>query len=213
MPASLMKVPFLITYLKMSEKNPSLLNEKYTFNNTYNSAKTQEILSKSIEPGKSYTVKELIQSMIQYSDNNATFLLAEHIDNDVLNAVFTDFGLQKPQMGSSNLFMSADEYSRFMRALINGTYLTKANSEMAIDILTQSVFDQGIQHDLPKSIAIAHKFGESGNEKEQQLHESGIVYLENKPYLITVMTKGSNKLKLEEVIQKISYKVFNSMKS
>lgn len=213
MPASLMKVPFLITFLKMSEKNPGLLQEKYTFNKDFSKTKTPEVLAKSIEQGKSYTVEELLQYMIQYSDNNATYLLSEHIDNAMLNAVFTDFGLQAPQLGSVNLFMSAEEYSRFMRSLVNGTYLTKANSEKAIALLTTSVFDKGIQHDLPKDISIAHKFGESGNENEMQLHESGIVYLENKPYLITVMTKGSNKTHLEQVIQRISSKVYQSLKS
>lgn len=213
MPASLMKVPFLITFLKMNEETPGILNKKITFNKSFNSVKTPVTLSNSIEMGKSYEIRELLKYMIKYSDNNATFLLSENINVATLNRVFTEMGLEEPKLGSTNLFMTAFEYSRFMRSLVNGTYLTREDSEYAIQLLTTTVFDKGIQSGLPKNITFAHKFGESGNVNEVQLHESGIVYLNNKPYLITIMTKGSSLDKLSQILKGISSKVYSSFQS
>jgi len=60
--------------------------------------------------------------------------------------------------------------------------------------------------DLPSNIAVAHKFGEWGNNKlnVHVLSESGIVYYNDKPYLLTVMTKGTNVKNLGPEISKIS---------
>ena len=58
---------------------------------------------------------------------------------------------------------------------------------------------------LPKNIIVAHKFGESGElGKEVQLHDCGIVYSPQHPYLICVMTKGKDFKNLENVIRSIS---------
>ena len=64
---------------------------------------------------------------------------------------------------------------------------------------------------LPDSIRVAHKFGESGTLTEHQLHESGIVYLQHNPYLITIMTKGPDVKKLPDVLSAISKSVFDDM--
>ena len=79
-PASLLKVPALITLLKMSEKNPGFLNKKIVFNKHYDVQIDPKYLSKSIKFGETYTVKELMSYMIKYSDNNATLLLNELMD-------------------------------------------------------------------------------------------------------------------------------------
>ncbi|MES1181252.1 MAG: serine hydrolase, partial [Flavobacterium sp.] len=57
-PGSLMKVPELITYLRMEEDSPGLLEKKYLYNVPVESSKITVFNSKSIELGKSYTIKE-----------------------------------------------------------------------------------------------------------------------------------------------------------
>lgn len=213
MPASLMKVPFLITFMKMNEQHPGILDKKVPYTKPFNTVKTPVTIANTIQMGNTYTIRDLLKYMIKFSDNNATFLLSQNIDVPTLNKVFTDMGLEEPKLGSTNLFMTAFEYSRFMRTLVNGTYLSKEDSEYAIQLLTTTVFDKGIQSGLPKDVTFAHKFGESGNENEVQLHESGIVYMNGKPYLITVMTKGNSIDKLSSILKEISSKVYTSFKS
>ncbi len=210
-PGSLMKVPELITFLKMNEKNPGVLNKTISFDHPFNFDVHPNILSKSIQLGHSYTIRELLNYMIQYSDNNATALLNSEMDLKIFNALFTDLGLVKPDWKKSNYPITAKEFSLFMRTLYNASYLNIENSEFATELLSKCNYKAGILNSLPSGVKVAHKFGEDGNQEEQQLSESAIIYLDNNPYLITIMTKGRDYKKLPEVIQQISSIVYQTM--
>jgi beta-lactamase class A len=206
-PASLLKVPVLMTILKMNEDNPGFLNKSLKFETEFEKTKNIAYLSKSIELGKSYTVKELLIYMIKYSDNNATLLLENNMELGMFQKIFEDFGL--PVFNPKDkYFITAKEYSYFMSAIYNAAYLTIKDSEFAAELLTESNFKEGIVKGLPSGITVAHKFGESGNDVEKQLHESAIVYLNDEPYLLTVMTRGKETQKLAQLIAEISQAVY-----
>lgn len=211
LPGSLMKVPELITFLKMNEKNPGTLNKVLTFDHPFNFDIRPNIVSKSIQLGHHYTIRELLTYMIQYSDNNATALLNSNIDTKIFSNVFTDLGLSAPDWQKRNYPISAKEFSLFMRTLYNASYLNIENSEFATELLSKCNYKDGIVSSLPASVKIAHKFGEDGNLTEQQLSESAIIYLDNNPYLITIMTRGNDYKKLPTVIKQISSIVYQTM--
>ena len=208
-PGSLLKVPELIAYLKMNELKPGVLDKKIKYNHIAPTGLKQNFKSKSIALGQEYTIRELLTYMIAYSDNNATAILNSNIDVTVFRKVFTDLGLKYP--GDGNSTIKPKEYTLFMRTLYNSSYLNKEDSEYATELLGRCNFKEGLVSGIPSSITIAHKFGESGNLSEQQLHESGIIYLNNNPYVLTVMTKGKEYKKLPEVIKEISSIVYQSM--
>ena len=153
--------------------------------------------------------------MIEYSDNNAAQLLAFNIDEKLFQELFTDYDLPKLNLYSANNPLSASECSVFLESLFNSTYLNDTESEYAINLLTKSVFTEGIVKGLTNSeIPIAHKFGESGNVKNKELHESALLYLDNQPYLITIMTRGNDYVeysKLAEVIQRITHIIYTHL--
>lgn len=208
-PGSLLKVPALMTLLKMSEKNPGFLNKKITFNRHFDVQINPVFLSKTIKFGETYSVKELISYMIKYSDNNATILLNEVIDVKVFKKIFKDFGLKDFDWHSSDYLMSVTDYSVFLPALFNATYLNVENSEFALELLSKSDFEEGISKGIPTNVNMAEKFGESGNLDMKELHETAIVYLANKPYIITIMTKGKELEKLPQVLKEASYLAYN----
>ncbi len=210
-PGSLLKVPVLITFLKMNEKTPGFLDKTLFFSHPFPSNKTAVFLSNQIQLGHNYTIKELLKYMIAYSDNNATNLLNTVIDVNMLQKIFTDFGLEAPNWISSNYPISSKNYSLFMRALYNGSYLSNEDSEFATELLTHSDFKKGLIKDIPDYIKKAHKFGEGGIDTEPELSESALVYLENKPYLLTIMTKGKDNQKLAQIISQISNIIYQSM--
>ncbi|MEI7509981.1 MAG: serine hydrolase [Flavobacterium sp.] len=212
-PGSLFKVPVLITYLRMNEKTPGVLDKEITFNQHFVVDKKVAFKDKGIEFGKTYKVRELLRYMIQYSDNNATILLNNNIDSNVLIKLFTDLGLEKPQISASHYYFTVKEYSLFMRALYNAGYLSIDDSEFAAGLLSKCEFKDGIRSGVPENISIAHKFGESGTPAEMQLHESAIVYLKGKTYLLTVMTKGKDNKTLAKLIGDISATVYKNMLS
>ncbi len=210
-PGSLLKVPELITFMKMREKDPGLLDKKIAYTSPLVLPKQAYYLSKSIEVGKSYTIRELLYYMIAYSDNNATMLLNQRMDLNVFKKIFTDLGMQDPDMTKNDIPISVRQYSLFMRVLYNASYLSIDDSEYCTELLSHSDFDKGLINGLPKTVKVAHKFGEANDGVDAHFSESGIVYLNNTPYLLTVMTKGKNNTLLPGVISDISKKVYELM--
>jgi beta-lactamase class A len=93
----------------------------------------------------------------------------------------------------------------------NAAYLNDINSEFATLLLQKCNFKEGIVSRLPNTVKVAHKYGESGNQIEQELNETAIVYLDNNPYVITVMTKGRDYKLLPQVMSEISRIVYQNM--
>jgi beta-lactamase class A len=212
-PGSLIKVPMLIYYLKEAEREPGILNRTLTLPPGVEGVPSQTFRGTEVQEGKAYTVRELLKFMVSYSDNRATMLLNGSCDVPRFKKIFTDLGLQEPDVTDTNYAMTIRDYSVFMRVLYNATYLNAEHSDFALDLLTQSSFQIGLQSRLPGGVTSARKFGEYMHDRKRELHESGIVYCNKKPYLITVMTKGYNSQTLAEFIGTVSdmvYRVFCS---
>ncbi len=209
-PGSLFKVITMITFLKMAETNMSILDKEVNYTVNLNPP-NQTFNSKVITPGNKYKIKDLIYYMVVYSDNHATMLLHKYMDAKMFENVFTDLGLKKPNIYDNQYQLSVKEYSKFISVLYDGGYLTIPSSEFAISLLCESDFNLGITKELPKGLKIAHKFGEAGKPDTRELHECGIIYLNNKPYLLTIMTKGRQSEKLAEIMSNISKMVYEHM--
>lgn len=211
-PGSLFKVPLLITYLRLDEKMPGFMNKQLTFNAVTKEAKQfdQKFVKDKIQLGKSYSIKELLKYMIVHSDNNATMLLFNNISPLEFEKTFTDLGLDK-NMTKSEGVVSARDYSKFWITLYNGSYLNFDNSEYALSLLSQSDFDEGMMKGIPHNIMVAHKFGEKGDAAHHCLHETGIVYANKSPYLVTIMTEGNDQKLLPDCLQKISSTIYSNI--
>ena len=211
-PASLLKVASLMAYLRMAEQRPEIMNIQMRYDDALN-APGQTFTSKTIATGKPYSVKELLRYMIAYSDNRAAYLLHHNMDPAVFLKIFADMGLAMPADKGKEYVITARQYAEFFKVLYDGSYLTISASEYATSLLTECDFKIGIVKGLPASVRVAHKFGESGNDQIHELHESAIVYLDNNPYIITIMTKGPDLNKLAEVISCISRMSYEKMSS
>ncbi len=214
-PASLLKVPTMIAFFKLAESHPEILSKEVQYDGTFDDNKYEYFKpQQAIQPGQFYTIKKLIEAMIAYSDNNATRLLHENIDPDLLKEVYTDLGLSIPNSSAYAVdFMSAKAYSLFFRVLYNATYLNREFSEEALALLLKPDFPKGIEAGIPKNINVAQKFGErnilASDNPEKELHDCGIIYYPAHPYLLCVMTKGNDFEKLSLIIQEISRRVYN----
>lgn len=198
-PASLKKVPLMMQYYKSSELDPSILSKKEVLNDArdYNQGTVipPAVFAKA---GKSYTNQELIDYMIKYSDNNSFQALFEKLGVEKFNKIYTEMQLHYPDtVVAIEDYVTAYQFSLFFRSLYNGTYLNNTNSERALDLLTQVDFKDGLVAGVPQSIKVAHKFGVGAVDQTKgnqvgELHDCGIVYNENNPYLICVMTKSES---------------------
>lgn len=205
----------MITYYKLAETDTSLL-QKQLQNTQTNTATDQNIKpSLTLEAGKSYSIEELINRMIIYSDNLAYDLLLSNLDNRLLRQTYADLGvdISKADTNPNGNIISVKDYASFFRILFNSSYLSKPMSEKALKLLTQAEFKQGLIAGIPQNIEIAHKFGERRylTTGEKQLHDCGIVYLPNKPYLLCIMTRGQDFDKLSQTIKQISQIVYTEI--
>ena len=210
-PGSMMKIATLITFLKDSEHNPDLLNQRIQFKASYSQMPVQSIVSGRLSSGRTYSVKELMEAMIIDSDNDATMLLSQRMNANIYFDLCRSLNLSVPTKEQVDYPITTSECSRFLRVIFNSSYLESKNSEYAMNLLTKSKFNGGLTKLLPETISIAHKFGEKFNPIEQQLHETAIIYTADKPYLITVMTRGADQQKLKGVLNSISKKVYDFM--
>jgi beta-lactamase class A len=212
-PSSLLKVPVMMAYYKEAEVNPAILDQKIKYSTELEGVIPQNFETKTpIVLGKTYTVEQLIERMIIGSDNVALGLLEDNIDNRKIDQVTIDLGITTATDSTSTDFMNVQEYSTLFRVLYYSTYLNRDYSEKALELLTKAEFKQGLVDTLPKKVQVAHKFGERElGSGIHQLHDCGIVYYPNRPYLLCVMTKGPNFNDLAITIQQISAKIYSEL--
>lgn len=216
-PASLIKIPLLVAYLKAAERDPLLLSRRLTYPGGPDETASQFFRpAVPLEPGRSYTVDELLHAMIVRSDNNAYHLLLPVLSPNVQQSVFRDLGLRSPWSvkGGAEDYVTVNEYASFFRILFNASYLSDVMSEKALSLLAEAEFAGGLKAGLPPGIPVADKFGEwtpMKNGESKQLHDCGVVYYPGQPYLLCVMSRGTSFSELSAVIADISRITFNEV--
>lgn len=204
-PASLLKLPILLAYYKQAEQDESLLNKTVQVEGEDNYNLQESFLSPHyLTQGKKYSIDQLLRAMIVSSDNNAMATLITGLPLHIQDQVYKDLGLKAPGAEDVQDFMTVKEYASFFRILYNASYLSKEYSEKALQLLSQVEFKDGIAAGVPASVPVAHKFGErTFDGSAKQLHDCGIVYLTDRPYLLCIMTRGEDYNNLTEAIEEI----------
>ncbi|MFM7078264.1 MAG: serine hydrolase [Bacteroidota bacterium] len=203
-PGSLVKVPVVMSFLKKAEQESDLMDRKLFFDPNTPPIPLQTYIVDPIKRGGSYSMRELLERIMRDSDNYSTALVNPQIDYFYFNKLYQDLNQPVPNMHDASYSTNVVDYSRFLNVLYNCTWLSERNSEMAVSWLTASLFAEGIRKHIPANVVVAHKFGEYGSGTSKQWHESGIVFQGNRPYLITIMTKGTENEKLLKVISELS---------
>ena len=215
-PASLMKVPTAIAVFKEAESQPDILTKKITYDGSFDYDQNEYFKpAELLTANQAYTAEELLRRMLVDSDNNAYFLLSKNTKADILNEIYSDLGITLPanEIEGTKDFLTVKQYANFFRILYNASYLNWPLSEKALNLLSNANFSEGLLAGVPQGLVVAHKFGErsfagTDSASQKELHDCGIVYYPNHPYLLCVMTKGNNFSDLAGVIGSISGTVY-----
>ncbi len=215
-PASLMKVPILITFLKWIEQDTSILDKRILINENKNSAIQYFKPSKEISVGKEYSVAELLKEMIVNSNNLAMDTLTSILPVELYTKISHDLNIVVPKYDTEENYLSVKDVATFFRILYNSSYLSRESSEYALTLLSKVTFDHGLRAWVPGDILISHKFWERGYSDEKwkeirQLHDCWIVYYPSYPYLICVVTKWNNFDTNATIIKNISKIVYEEI--
>lgn len=212
-PQSLLKLPIIFAYLKIADENPGVLAQEILYEGDYNSNLDD---TENLKKGESYPVEMLISRTIQESDNVAFGLLVNHLPLKFVEKVHQDLNIPYPDKSTPEDFVSVKSYSSIFRVLYNASYLSRNNSEFLLQLLSSSDFKQGLVAGVPESVVVAHKFGiknPSDEDPTSQLHDCGIVYHPDHPYLLCIMTKGNDQKEQTATIKELSQAVYNVIDS
>lgn len=205
-PASMMKVPMLMTYMKAAEYDQGILQQRIKFTGRKESFDMHVKPVEPLVPGQSYTVKDLLYHMIVDSDNDATYLLHQNDTGNRFGLLMGDMGFH---LGTSNKYtLRVKDYAAFFRVMYNASYLDRDASNLSLAILTLPNFRDGLPAGVPQGVDVAHKFGEFSSDGLEQFHDCGIVYMPQNPYILCVMTRGEKFAPLVETVAGISNIVY-----
>ena len=205
-PASLLKVPVAMTVAKKIEKGEWKWTNELVLLSTDKDDKFGTLYK---EPANStHTIEDIVQRSLSDSDNTAHFILVRNLEMEEMRDVYDHMGLGGFLETEGSL--SAKRYSVMVRALYAGSYISDENSQKLLTYLTQSPFDYYIQSGLSQDVPFAHKIGVDADKKVYL--DSGVVYTQSRPYILTVMTKNKDEQKAKEIMKDISEKAYNYVK-
>ncbi len=214
-----LKVPLMVAYFKWAESNPLVLRKKLAVVVKPETEKSVDTLMSKLEPGKSYTVNDLIFRMIAYDDDSAFATLSSNLPANRLDKILKDLnGEYDPQ--KQNKSLSLNSYATLFRVLFNASYLSEEMSEKALRYLSKTAFQDGIASGIPPNIekAVDHEefLIEKGSDEVERnkvrlLQEFGIIYHQNRPFLLGIIAQGSDDNHLKTVIRDITHLVYQEV--
>jgi beta-lactamase class A len=168
--------------------------------------------------GTKRTVKQLLWLMITQSDNTATNELIRLVGRTHINATMASLGLADTRLG--DYIRSQSESIRYalrtsphdMLALLDAIARDKLVDEWSsremLAILEGQTHNGLLPQPIPKDVKIAHKTG----SLHDTLNDVGIVYHDDEPYIIAVMTTQLPDLDLGRAfihkVSRIAYEEF-----
>jgi len=145
-------------------------------------------------PGTSRSVAQLLRLMIDQSDNTATNMLIRLVGRVHVNQTMARLGLRKTHLGDYirsetddiryALRSSARDMVKLLDKIAREKLIDEWSSREMLAILAGQTHNSLLPVPLPPSVRIAHKTG----SLHDTLDDVGIVYHDEEPYVIAVMT-------------------------
>ena len=157
------------------------------------------------------TLRDLATMMVAVSDNSATNVLIDRVGMQNVNAMLDSLGLTHTRLRRKMMDLEAAKQGRenistpremmtLLDAIYHGKVLNKQSTDDFFKMLSTNK-SSFIPRDLPPDLKIANKPG----ELEAVRNDSGIVFVEGRPYVICLMTAFlRNEREGEEAISKVS---------
>lgn len=202
-PASLLKIPIMMAVLNKVQNGEISMDDTITLTQDDLDSKYGNLYQKGI--GAKISVSELLKEMVSYSDNTAKNALKRQLSASELDSVFVHLGISDPYLKGNNQTVSPREYMRLFKSLYYSTFLSAYYSEIALELTIDKEYNL-ISERVPSNVVVAHKFGII--ENEGVLHDCGIVYHQNNPYFLCIMTKDLDLSKSVKLIPKLSKDVY-----
>jgi len=190
--ASTIKIPVMVEVFHQLEAGRFDLQHRVTLRAVDKDWGSGELCDAAV--GSSYSLGDLLEKMIDVSDNTATNMLIRLVGRRNINHSMVELGLRRTRLADDirtdgwdvrrQLRTSADDLVRLLSLMAQRRLVDEWSSNEMIAILEQDQFNTLLPEPLPDDVPIAHKTGSFFDT----LNDAGIVYADDAPYVIAVMT-------------------------
>jgi len=208
--ASSIKIAVLAELYRQAQQGKLKLSDLYTVNSA-DLVQDSDIMN-GLTPGVTrITLRDLATMMVAVSDNSATNVLIDRVGMENVNAFLDTLGLTHTRLrrkmmdlkaaaeGRENVSTPAEMMS-LLETLYRGKVLNKDLTDDFFKVLSTHK-DSWIPRDLPDDMKIANKPG----ALEGVRNDSGVIFVEKRPYILCVMTTYLRRERDgEEAISRIS---------
>ena len=191
--ASSIKICILAELYRQAQQGKLKLTDLYTVN-AADLVQDSDIMG-GLTPGVTkITLRDLATMMVAVSDNSATNVLIDRVGMDNVNAFLAGQGLRETKLRRKMMDLKAategrenvstpNEMASLLQTLYRGEIL---NKEMTADFfkVLSTHKDSWIPRDLPDDLKVANKPG----SLEGVRNDSGVVFVDKRPYILCVMT-------------------------
>lgn len=191
--ASSIKITVLADLYLQAEQGKLKLTDAYTVQ-LADLVPDSDIMN-GLTPGVTrVTLRDLATMMVAVSDNSATNVLIDRVGMQNVNAMLDSLGLSHTRLRRKMMDLEAAKQGRenistpremmqLLDAIYHGKLLNKESTADFFKMLSTGKASF-IPRDLPPDLKVANKPG----ELEAVRNDSGIVFVEGRPYVICVMT-------------------------
>src|SRR5882762_1502605 len=191
--ASSIKICILAELYRQAQQGKLKLTDLYTVN-AADLVQDSDIMG-GLTPGLTQiTLRDLATMMVAVSDNSATNVLIGRVGMDNVNAFLNAQGLRDTHLRRKMMDLKAaaegrenvstpNEMLNLLQALYRGEILNKEMTDDFFKVLSTHK-DSWIPRNLPDDLKIADKPG----ALEGVRNDSGVIFVENRPFVLCVMT-------------------------
>lgn len=191
--ASSIKIPLLIELMRQAQSGKIDLNTRVDIHRDA-LVGGSGVLQFFSDGGSSVSIHDLAILMILLSDNSATNLLIDRVDMNNVNSMLDALGLRNTRLARKMIDIAAEQSDRenhstpremaaLLEQLYAGKLLDAGYTKATLEILEYPK-ESPLHAGVPENIAVAEKPGSLNGAQ----CDSGIVLLEGRPFVISVMT-------------------------
>ena len=192
------KIPIMIQVFRDERAGKFSFSDKATLGPKDNAGGSGGPLQKALDKGPmTLTIRELLEDMIQYSDNSATNRLIDLVGMDRVNALLKEFGLQQTHLrrkmmdiaaakrGDENVSTPA-EMVRIVKTIYDNKAADPRSCQEMLAIMKK--VEAYMRPAIPSNIEVASKPGDLDGVRT----ETGLVLLPGRPFIVSVMSTYLN---------------------